>query len=84
MCNNSATYDPSVVDSGDRDPWPGWPAAWHVGRALEIVLCTPVFYARWHVGRALPSREREIGLTSPGGSVTHRLSTRRMQALPLL
>ena len=65
MCNNSATYDPSVVDSGDRDPWPGWPAAWHVGRAL-------------------PSREREIGLTSPGGSVTHRLSTRRMQALPLL
>ena len=70
VCQFSATGNPSVVYSGDRDPWPGWPAAWHVGPALPCITlhclvlpCYPALLA-WHVGPALAWREKEIGLTS--------------------
>ena len=83
VCQFSANDHPSVVCSGDRDPWPGWPAAWHVGPVLPcITLYYPVtlHYLRGMLALHYPGGKRRLASLLPGCSVTHRLSFRRMQA----
>ena len=57
-----SSSNPSLVDSGDRDLWSGWPAPWHVRHALTsmktwgvLMLLCMVFFSFSTAFQSLPA-----------------------------